>query len=285
MDGQPLDLAYSQSPAVGYQEETSTAQAMIDSICGQGFLTGSPAPALATNFTLSALLAPNNAAGHTSEDVAIADFNGDGIPDSAVLTGRGIFVTLRGAAGTTLSSTLYPVTGIDVAQNIVTADFNGDGLPDLAVTQGTVSTSANPFPAGNVVILFGKRDGTFGPPVTIPVGPVGNSYLASGDFNGDGVTDLALTDSVSTGPGQVALLLGKGDGSFGPAVLRFSTCFLDPTHRREVPIICAPFEGVGGAVRKSDSHPQGQDVRRTWSGLLLPNSTNSHIVQQSGSAS
>jgi uncharacterized protein (TIGR03437 family) len=215
VDGQPVDLP---TDPQGYADHEAVNNE-IAALCGPDFLRDGPvSPSAAERTLLAPPTVQTRAAGQTKEDVAIADFNGDGILDSAVLTGSGIFVTLRGANQTSLSSRLYPVTGVGVAQNIVTADFNGDGLPDLAVTQGTFSTSANPFPPGNVVILLGKSDGTFGPPLTTAVGPVGNSYLATGDFNGDGIADLALTHTVSTGAGRVAVLLSKRDGTFSPAV-------------------------------------------------------------------
>ncbi len=195
---------------------TSDARSEINSICGAGFLTSGKVLRQTLAIRPSASPGQKLRAGHASLDVAIADFNGDGIRDSAVLAGRGIFVTLRGPRDTTLSSNLYAVASL--GRNIVTGDFNGDGVPDLAVTQGPFATSANPFPQGNVVILLGKRDGTFGQPVTFPAGPIYNSYLATADFNGDGVADLALTHTVSKGAGRVGVLLGKGDGSFGPVV-------------------------------------------------------------------
>lgn len=42
-------------------------------------------------------------------------------------------------------------------------------------------------------------------------------FAAVGDFNGDGHADLAVT---SLGSSNVSILLGNGDGTFGPAVRR-----------------------------------------------------------------
>src|SRR5258706_10376844 len=48
------------------------------------------------------------------------------------------------------------------------------------------------------------------------------TYIATGDFNGDGITDLAVTNSfreVSAGAGSsVSILLGHGDGTFATPV-------------------------------------------------------------------
>src|SRR5207245_9562137 len=63
----------------------------------------------------------------------------------------------------------------------------------------------------NVSVLLGKGDGSFRPAVNYATGPA-PSAVAVGDFNGDGILDLAVpTDTVS-------VLLGKGDGSFRRAV-------------------------------------------------------------------
>ena len=98
--------------------------------------------------------------------------------------------------------------GFVVGFPIVVADFNGDGRKDLAGTgsagvsvalgygDGTFQTAWN-YILGNG-IGFESRFG--------PAGPI----VALGEFNGDGIKDLAATRP----NGRLSVLLGNGDGSF-----------------------------------------------------------------------
>ena len=91
-------------------------------------------------------------------------------------------------------------------------DFNGDGKPDLAVANEG---------SNNVSILLGDGHGGFQTHIDYPTGPEPSS-VAIGDFNRDGKLDLAVADqncaNSTCGPGSVSILLGKGDGTFEPAV-------------------------------------------------------------------
>ena len=91
---------------------------------------------------------------------------------------------------------------------IVTADFNGDGINDVAVVD-TVNKQ--------VLVMLGQpsNPGQFSAPVAYPVGnsPVA---IAVGDFNGDGLPDLAVTNSAD---GTVTVLLNNftNPGTFTPS--------------------------------------------------------------------
>ena len=91
-------------------------------------------------------------------------------------------------------------------ESVATADFNHDGKLDLAVVDYS----------NQVSILLGNGDGTFQPPRKYAVGQ--GSFLIDigvGDFNEDGNIDIVATVSlVGNNGGSVALLLGKGDGTF-----------------------------------------------------------------------
>ena len=60
---------------------------------------------------------------------------------------------------------------------------------------------------GFVAILLGNGDGTFTSKSSLNVG-VNPASIAVGDFNGDGVLDLAITNS---GDNTVSVLLGNGN--------------------------------------------------------------------------
>ena len=85
------------------------------------------------------------------------------------------------------------------------ADFNQDGFPDVAAVTAT----------GSVVVLFGDGTGKF--PTSNSIGASGAVAVVAGDFNADGIVDLAV---VNNSLGSVQIYLGTGSGTFsaGPSL-------------------------------------------------------------------
>ena len=146
-----------------------------------------------------------NGKGVKPYQMAVGDFNGDGNQDLAVADGAGaVQILLGNGDGTFQSAMNYTVTGIAVF--VLAGDFNGDGISDLAV----LSSSSSQKPQ-TISILLGNKDGTLQPGATYTL-PLSESWLAAGDFNGDGKLDLVVN---ALGAIQgLYLMLGNGDGTF-----------------------------------------------------------------------
>lgn len=104
--------------------------------------------------------------------------------------------------------TSYP-TGM-YPESLLVQDLTSDGRPDIVSVNIQDVDGAGGWSPGNVSILVGNGDGTFQPERRYDVG-IWPRQAAAGDFNVDGILDLAV---VSDYGGTVTTLRGVGDGSF-----------------------------------------------------------------------
>lgn len=166
---------------------------------GDGTFVASPTPALG---------------GNGSYDIDAADFDEDGICDLAILHGWGGVQILMGqgaagiGSGTFALGPLYVMPSSSVYQAILVGDFDRDGIFDLAVADGYAQVLALQGQGA-----AGVGNGSFAAPVPYASGVYPND-LANGDFNGDGVPDIAVARHCPfySGQGNVALLLGMSQG-------------------------------------------------------------------------
>jgi hypothetical protein len=149
-------------------------------------------------------------------NVAIGDFNGDGKLDMVVAhkADNTVNILLGNGNGTFQPAVSYAV-GEAIEGDVFVGDFNNDGKLDLFLP-GDINSANHP------IIMLGKGDGTFGSRIDSSSFAVSGTYArgwAVGDFNGDGKLDVvATTPSLSADSGGVVVLLGKGDGTFGPGI-------------------------------------------------------------------
>jgi hypothetical protein len=148
--------------------------------------------------------------GQTPRAVVAGDFNGDGHLDLAVANQDGFVSVLLGDGRGNFQNAVNFAAGPSPL-SIAAGDFNGDHVMDLAVANFVEKATT-----GQVTVLIGNGDGTFRPPVQYGAGVVPQA-IAVGDINGDGRPDLVVAnDGYGNIPGKVGVLLGLGDGTFGP---------------------------------------------------------------------
>ncbi|HKW34189.1 MAG TPA: VCBS repeat-containing protein, partial [Candidatus Acidoferrum sp.] len=114
--------------------------------------------------------------------------------------------SLNGPGNVFLTANVYGSGGTGTF-HVAVADFNGDGKLDYVTANNLNNTTT-------LGIALGNGDGTFKTPTTIAI-PCGALYVATGDFNGDGKTDLAVASAdCSPSTNGVEIFLGNGDGTF-----------------------------------------------------------------------
>jgi hypothetical protein len=155
---------------------------------------------------------PDFSVGSHPIGIATGDFNGDGHLDLAVAdAGINVVFIYFGNNTGTFSPHGNIATG-SPPHSVIAVDLDGDGILDLVTADE--NCSVGPCPPGLVSVLLGNSNGTFQSNVTYPTGATAYQVVA-GDFNGDGLTDLA---TVNMQANSASVLLGDGTGKFAAPI-------------------------------------------------------------------
>ncbi len=214
----------------------------------------------------------------------LSDLNGDGCADLAAGVpgendGRGSVIVLYGSSTglTTTGAQVFTENSVfgagsgQVAESfgvvLTAADLDDDGIADLAVGvpgEEVTSTGAN---RGAVAILYGATTGlgtgataselitqnSPGVPGTAENADRFGEALSSGDFDGNGVSDLAVgVPGENSAAGLVEILPGQPGGGLGAGAAVFSQ------NTAGVPGVAEPGDQFGFAVDGGDATGDGR---------------------------
>lgn len=213
--------------------------------------------------------------GYWGQGFTVADFNGDGKLDAAMLRVDSTYTWIQialgnGAGGFTVQTGMVvgdlpgmdtTNNGYDVSAGLVARDVNGDGRVDLLARVGPV-----------LKVLIGRPGGALDPSVAAAfwmneasfryggsnIWQNGAGRILTGDFNGDGKLDVILPDGGSNaGPFQI--LEGDGGGSFkrGAAGSFYGVPAVGDLNGdgRDDLIVLAQFGTTGSVVLGGPSYP------------------------------
>jgi hypothetical protein len=146
-----------------------------------------------------------------AQDVAAGDFNSDGRVDVVVTISSPqiSLALLPGNGDGTFNAPIHfsNTSGFD-SPDVVATDLNNDGKLDVVILHSIACFSGSCVAAEVITVMLGNGDGTF--QTRDLTAPQHMHAMEAGDFNRDGIKDLAI-GSENT---KLHILLGVGDGTF-----------------------------------------------------------------------
>ncbi len=127
------------------------------------------------------------AAGGGPQSVAVADLDGDSVPDLVTANERSDDVSVLLGNGDGSFQAAVSFAAGDLPLSVASADLDGDSVPDLVTANGI---------SDDVSVLLGNGDGTLQPAAAFLAGDLPGS-LAVADLDGDTALDLATANEIS----------------------------------------------------------------------------------------
>ncbi len=149
--------------------------------------------------------------GGQAQNLAAGDFNSDGRMDLVVTINTpqiSLSLLLGNGDGTFGTAINFPNTSGFDSPDVVATDLNNDGKLDVVIMHSIACFTAPCVAAEVITVMLGNGDGTF--QTRDLAAPQHMHAMEAGDFNRDGIKDLAI-GSENT---KFHILLGVGDGTF-----------------------------------------------------------------------
>ena len=160
---------------------------------------------------------------------ALADFNGDNIPDIVTTTkapGLSLYTLIGNGAGAFAPGVTKAITATNVGGNpplVLAGELTSATSNDAILGITTQSAGTTGTATGDVAVFLGNGNDTFGSEMDTPFNSEAGA-MVTGDFNNDNALDVVVGGPVTTdsggnpASGAVFYLEGKNNGSFDAPV-------------------------------------------------------------------